>query len=184
MTVRNGMTDLISQFRSLVAESGTTIFSDDRLQTILDNNRQDFYQSPLQSIGQVVGGSTIYKWYSLPSQQYQEGTASGTALVRIFNYGGTVETTYTSDFNNASFTFVSDTRGSAYYMTGRSFNFNKAVSEGWKEKAAYYSGNFDFKVEGRSFNKSQVIKNCLSMADYFATMANPVQHNIDRGDYC
>ena len=183
MTARLGMVDLLSQFRSLVAESGTTIFSDDRVQAILDNNRYDFYQLPLRAVGQVVGGSTIYKWYFLPSQQYLEGTASGTALVRIYNYGGTVETDYSSDFINSTFTFTSDTRGSAYYMTGRSFNFNKAISEGWKEKAAYHSGNFDFKVEGRAFNKSQVVKNCLSMAEMFAGMSNPVQHSIDRGDY-
>lgn len=183
MTVRNGMIDLVSQFRSLVAESGTTIFSDDRVQTILDNNRLDYYQLPLRVVSQIVSGSASYRWYSLPNLNYLEGTASGTALVRIFNYGGTVETLYTSDFVNSQFTFDADTRGSAMYMTGRSYNFNKAVSEGWKEKAAYYAGNFDFKVEGRSFNKSQVIKNCMSMAEMFAGMSNPVQHNIDRGDY-
>lgn len=183
MTVRNGMETLISQMRSLIAESGTTIFSDDRLQTILDNNRYDFYQLPLRIVGQVVGGSTIYKWYSLPNVRYYEGTASGTALVRIFDFNGVVQSAYTSDPTTAQFVFTNDTRGSAYYMTGRSFNFNKAVSEAWKEKAAYHSGNFDFKVEGRSFNKSQVVKQCLEMANYYSAMADPVMHNIDRGDY-
>lgn len=180
---RLGMTDLISQMRSQVAESGTVIFTDDRLQTILDNNRYDFYQLPLRIVPQAINGSTSYQWYYLQNHKFIEGTASGTALVRIYNYDGVVQSNYTSDLSTGLFTFDVNMRGSALYMTGRSYNFYKAVSQAWKEKAAYHSNNFDFKVEGRSFNKSQVVKHCLEMSNYYSGMADPVMHNIDRGDY-
>ena len=177
------MSDLISQFRSSVAETGTIIFSDDRIQALLDQNKNDIYQSPLLANPYYYTGSVIYKDYVV-GKKFLEGTASGTALVRVYNTGGTVVTDYSADFINGNITFTNDQNGTAYYFTGRNFNFYKAVSEGWREKAAYYSGNFDFRVEGRQFNKSQVIGNCLKMAEYYSGMQDTVQSSIDRGDFC
>lgn len=179
MTVRSGMTDLVSQFRSYLQESGTVIFSDDRIQQLLDSNSNYIYQAPLQVIPQRYNGSLIYKEYT-SEYAWLEGTATTTN--KLYNANGTVVTNYTSDFINGKFSFASDTRGTAYYMDARSFNFFKAVSEGWKEKAAYYSTQFDFSVEGRSFKKSQIVKSCHEMAKQYSAMSSTVQHSIDRGD--
>ena len=181
MAVRNGMTELISQFRSYVQESGTAIFTDDRVQQLLDNNSSYFYEDYLQRVPTKLNGSITYFEY-LSSYQYLEGTASNT--VRIYNGNGTAVSNYSSDFINGKFKFTTDTRGTAYYMDGRSFNFFKAVSEGWKEKASYYSTQFDFEVEGRKYKKSQVVKQCLDMAKEFDAKASAVMHSIDRGDLC
>lgn len=181
MAPRSGMTDLIGQFRSYVQESGTSIFSDDRIQQILDSNSNYVYQDPLQIVPQRYNGSIIYKEY-LSSYNWLEGTATTTN--KLYNANGTVVTTYTGDFVNGKFTFDSNTLGTVYYMDSRTFNFFKAVSEGWKEKAAYYATQFDFKVEGREYKKSQVIKSCLDMAAEFGSKASVVMHSIDRGDMC
>lgn len=179
MTVRSGLTDYVSQFRSYVQESGTAIFSDDRIQQILDSNSEYFTQNQLFSHPQHLNGSVVYYDYSI-DKVWLEGTA--TTSNKIFNLNGSVVTNYTSDFVNGRFIFDVNTRGTAYYMTGRSFNFFAAVSQGWKEKAAYYATQFDFKVEGRDYKKSQVIQQCKEMANLYSSQASVVQHNLDRGD--
>lgn len=181
MAIRSGMTDLVSQFRSYIQESGTAIFSDDRIQQILDSNSNYIYQSLLQPIPQRYNGSIIYQDY-LASHSWLEGTA--TTSNKVYNSNGTVVTNYTADFINGKFSFTANTLGTAYYLDGRSFNFFKAVSEGWKEKAAYYATQFDFSVEGRSFSKSQIIKSCQEMAKQYSSMSSVVMHSIDRGDMC
>ena len=181
MTVRSGMTELIAQLRSYLQESGTVIFSDDRLQQLLDSNSQFVYEDYLQRIPTKLSGSIQYFEY-LSSYQWLEGTASSTT--RVYNGNGTAVTNFSSDFVNGKFTFDTNTYGTASYLDGRSFNFFKAVSEGWKEKAAYYSTQFDFKVEGREFKKSQLVKSCLDMAKEFESKSAAVMHSIDRGDLC
>lgn len=181
MAIRSGMTDLVSQFRSYLQESGTVIFSDERIQQILDSNSNYFNQHPLFVDPYYLNRSIVYYDYFV-NKSFLEGTATNT--VRIFNTNGSTVTNYSSDFVNGKFTFSIDTRGSAYYMSGREFNFFKAVSEGWKEKASFYSTQFDFKVEGREYKKSQIIKSCLDLAKQYDSKSAPIMHTLDRGDLC
>lgn len=181
MAVRDGMINLVSQMRSYIQESGTVIFSDDRLQQILDANSEQFTQIQLHPKPYYNNGSVWYSTYVI-DKTWIEGTASSTT--KIYNSNGTVVTNYTSDFVNGQFEFNLNTLGTVYYMSGKSFNFFKAVSEGWNEKAGYYSTQFDFDVEGRSFKKSQIIKHCTERIKYFMAQANVSQGSIDRGDMC
>jgi len=180
--MRNGMTDLVASFRTYVYESGTAIFSNDAIEALLDNNRIQIVGQPLGYNPYPVGGTTTYTNAYLP-YKWLEGTASGTALVRVTTNLGTVVTNYQSDIYNGQFTFDINTKGTAYYYTGRAYNFYKAVSEGWFIKAGYYAGNFDFRVEGRQFNKSQVYKQFLDMRDYYSRLADSTFGTIERGDY-
>ena len=179
MATRSGMTNLISQFRSYVQESGTAIFSDDRIQDILDSNSTYLYQAPLAVIPQRNNGTLIYQQY-VTDHTWLEGTATTTN--KLYNANGTVVTNYTSDFINGKFAFDADTRGTPYYFDGRTYNFFKAVSDGWNEKAAYYATQFDFTVEGRSYKKSQVVLQCKDLARQFAARSHATFHSIDRGD--
>ena len=181
MAVRNGMVDLVSQFRSYLQEAGTAIFSDDRIQQILDANSEQFTQVQLYSKPYYNNGSVWYSTYTL-DKTWLEGTATDT--IKVYNSNGTTVTNYTSDFVNGQFEFTTNTLGTVYYMSGKSFNFFKAVSEGWNEKAAYYSTNFDFQVEGRSFKKSQILTHCTERMKYFMSQAKVTQGSIDRGDMC
>lgn len=179
---RSGMSDLISQFRSGVGETGTAIFSDDRIQTLLEHTKLEINQEPLLAISSWLNGTTLFLQYQ-SAFRYLEGTASGTAISRIVNFGGTVVTDFSSDFNNGLFTFTSTQSGSARYLTSRSYDLNKAIAEGWKEKAGYYATSFDFRLEGRQYSKSQIITHCMSMAKQFEERANPYQISFFRGDF-
>jgi len=176
------MLDLVSSFRQYTSESGTAIFGDDEIQNIFDNNKYSIVKQPLSYASYLLSGTTQYINASIP-QQFLEGTASGTALVRMFNAQGTVFTGYQSNFTQGEFTFTANTLGTAYYYTGYNYNFYKAVSDGWFRKAGFYAGNFDFKIEGREYKKSSVFKQCMEMKDYYAGLANPNFGIIDRGDY-
>lgn len=181
MAIRNGMTELVTQFRSYIQESGTAIFTDERLQQLLDNNSEYVRSHYLGRLPAKVNGSIHYLEY-FSQYRYLEGTATSTT--KIFNSNGTVVTNYTSDFIAGKFLFNANTLGTAYYLDARSFNFFKAVSEAWKEKASFYATQFDFTVEGRSYKKSQVIQSCLAMAKEFEAKASVIQHSLDRGDLC
>lgn len=178
---RAGLTDLISEFRLSVNEAGTAVFTDDNIQTLLDQSSKDYYDYPIYPKSQYENGQTVYRKYNLVP--FLEGTASGTASVRLTNSGGTVVTDYTESPINGTFNFNSDTAGSAFYYTGKSFDLNRAIANGWKRKASYYATSFDFQVEGRSFKKSQVIQQCLTMAKYYESLAGMTQVGIERGDY-
>jgi hypothetical protein len=181
MAIRNGMVELVSQFRSYLSEKGTVIFTDDRLEQLLDSNSEYIRNHYLASVPSKLNGSVVYYDY-FASYQYIEGTASSTT--KLYNSNGTTVVNYASDFFGGKFTFDTNTLGTAYYLEGKSFNFFKAVSDGWKEKASYYATQFDFTVEGRGYKKSQVITSCLAMAKEYSSKSTPIQHSLDRGDLC
>ncbi len=185
MAARTGMGSLISQFRNLVADTGTVAFTDDRAQEILDSNRFDFYQQPLVATAQQIAlGSVVYHTYTA-SYGNLEGTASGTAAFRLFDsLGSAIASGYTLDAQNGVVVFTADQGGSARYLDGRSYDLFGAVADGWREQAGRQSGSFDFRVEGRAYSRSQWFKHCFEMARIYDGMARPTQAVMERGDMC
>lgn len=180
--MRNGLTDIVSEFRLMTSESGTAIFTDDQIQSILDRNKVSLFASPLLYSLTRESGTAVYKNYYHPYGGYLEGTASGTAIVRVHDSNGSVVTGYTQSESDGRFDFTANTSGTAYYYTGNQFDLNAAVSEGWKVKAASLADNFDFSAEGRSYKKSQVIQHCLAMSKHFASESKPSYGEIYKSD--
>jgi len=186
MAARTGMSSLISQFRNLVADTGTVSFTDDRAQQILDNRRFDFYQQPLVVTAQEIEGTVQYFTYAV-GYKFLEGTATVGAFRLYDSTGeemGAGLTTYEPDFNRGVIVFDEDQRGSARYLDGRSYDLYGAVADGWREKAGMQSGSFDFRVEGRAYSRSQWFKHCFEMARNYESMAHPSQAVMERGDMC
>lgn len=185
MAARTGMSSLISQFRNLVADTGTVSFTDDRAQQILDNRRFDFYQQPLVVTAQQIAlGTVVYHTYTAPYGNL-EGTASGTAAFRLFDsLGSVIASGYTLDAQNGVVVFTANQAGSARYLDGRSYDLYGAVADGWREQAGMKSGSFDFRVEGRAYSRSQWFKHCFEMARNYESMAHPSQAVMERGDMC
>lgn len=174
MAIRSGMTNLIDQFLSLVDDSDNSIFTTQRAQDILDRYRADFYQEPLHCTQQQIGGgglgSVAYFVYT-SVRNHLEGTASGTVAFRLYDSLGTVLTSgYTFDEQNGIIRFTADQAGSVRYLDGRSFDLYGAVAQGWRERAGKLVGNYDFRVEGRQYSRSQYFQHCREMASYYDSM--------------
>ncbi len=181
MAARSGMSNLINHVRNLIDDGGSVVFTDDRIQDILDRNRVDFYQSQLYPIKQEVSGTIVYKVFK-SDYTTLEGTVSGTEAFRLYDYQGDPASNYSIDTMRGVVTFASDQRGSARYLDGRSYDLNAAAADCWRERASKLVGGYDFKVEGRSYSRSQYFKHCADMVEYYSSMANPVTMTIERGD--
>jgi len=193
MSARDGMSELIGLFRSGVADPGTVYFTDDRAQQILDARRRDFWQDPLTPVSaQVAVGSVEYKVY-FARFRYLEGTASGSTCFRLYGGNGSAITAgFTFDAVNGRFDFSASQAGSARYLDGRSYDLNGAIADGWREMAGLQSGAYDFRVEGRSYSRSQWFEHCTQMAASFdarssggaGTLSADATGTIERGDWC
>lgn len=190
MAARSGMSELISRFRYGVNDSGTAYFQDDRIQQILDGHRTDFYQEPLAvSSQQIALGTVVYTVYT-SNYRNIEGTASGTAVFRLYDSSGSVIASgYTFDAINGRFDFTTDQAGSARYLNGRTYDLNGAIADGWRELAGMQSGAYDFRVEGRQYTRSQWFEHCMKMAEMWQAQSTGSgawgsTGTIERSDWC
>lgn len=192
MTVRSGMTSLIDQFAALVNDTDFASFTSQRAQDILDRHRVDFYQEPLlYTAQQIAVGSVAYHVYTSTHRNI-EGTASGTVAFRLYDSLGTaIASGYTLDETNGIVRFTADQRGSIRYLDARAYDLYGAVADGWRERAGQLTGNYDFRVEGRSYSRSQWFEHCTKMASYYDSLRknsgggwgiNSTGGVIERGD--
>jgi len=174
---RTGMSALLTEFRGLAeagtseySVAGTSYWSDDQLQDVLDIHRKDVIFEPLQMYPvQIAGGSLGYYDYR-SSYGYYEATTGGSAVLYLQDStGANVGTAnYTTDARRGQFQFSVNQMGTVYYLTGRSYDLNAAAADIWRRKAAHYAPtSFDFSTDNHSIHRSQVYKHCKEMADYF-----------------
>lgn len=175
--MRSSMTGLVSLFRTYVSETGTAIFTDDRIEQLLDANSSLITFIPLVPYSYKLNGTLTYTTY------VGAGYLEGTPVTKVFDWNGNEVTDYTLDQISGVINFNTNQNGSAYYYNSKAFNFMNAVSDGWLIKAGWYADNFDFKLEGRSYNKSQVVSHCREMADYYKGQSSQYI-SLYRGDMC
>lgn len=171
MTVRAGLADYIVEVRQ-AAELTTndytigsyTYWQDPQIQTYIDRFREDIYRVEIVPIQQYEGGTAVYKKYLAP-YRFLEG---GTALEVEDSAGNTIGTAlYSTDAERGLFTFVNDTGGSAYFITGYSHNLNQAIAKIWRMKASHYAMRVDFSTDNHSIKASQYSQHCIEMAKQF-----------------
>jgi len=157
---------------------GTATFWDgDQMQRVLDRYRFSVTREQLGKIEFYAGGGTI-EYYDYVSQwgNYEQ-TSGGSAIFWIEDgVGDNIGTaSYTADYLSGRITFSSDTGGTTYYLTGRSYDLNRAASDIWRQKASYYANTFDFSTDNHSVKRSDIYKHCLEMASYYATLSDSGQ---------
>lgn len=177
MTARTGLTNLITELRGMCEAgtadyslAGSTFWSDDHLQDVLDIHRNDVVFEQLQMYPtQITGGSLSYQDYR-SAFGYYEATTGGTAVFYVQDStGANIGTAnYTADYRRGQVEFSSNQAGSVYYVTGRSYDLKAAAADIWRRKAAHYAPtSFDFSTDNHSVSRSQIYKHCLEMADFF-----------------
>lgn len=186
---RTTMIDLISRLRGMTQTtqddwtSGTAVFWDaNQIQLVLDMYRTEVNWESLTARQQFsAGGSVYYLEYYSQYQDY-ESTNGGTAIFYVQEAGGSVIGTasYTPDYMRGLVTFGSDTGGSAYYLTGTSFDLNGAAAYIWRQKAAYFATTaFDFSTDNHSIKRSQLVAQALQMAEMYEGRSNEGSGQVD-----
>lgn len=162
----------IARVRELAA-AGTADYSDDAIEAVLDRNRMDFADDVLSPLREYDSGGTV-RYYMHQSQfRNLEATDGGTAVLYVRDATGTRAGTasYSVDTLAGRVTFVADTAGTVYYLTGRSYDLYAAAAEIWRQKAATVADRFDFNADGAAFQASQLMKHYQAMADQCSSMA-------------
>ena len=183
--MRTGMTDLVQTVRELSNAGtnemtvGTTVYwSDDHIQISLDNHRQDLQFQNMQSVPEQGAGSVLYKEFRTAPNlesgtvfylQYAGGTVVGTAL-------------YSVDYTRGVINFTNDTRGTAFYVTARTYDVNAAAADIWRKKASNVANNVDWSSDNHSIKGNQVYSSYMKQAEYFQGLAHKESITIFRGD--
>jgi hypothetical protein len=160
-------------------------WSDDQLQTVLDRYRTDYVDRPLYPVFETQPAGTLHAYRYISGAQNLEATDGGTAVFVVkdmaFNPSGTAN--WTPDYPRGEVTFIADTLGHSYHLTGRAYNLNKAAADVWRTKASYYSvSSIDWSTDNMSVKRSQVVKQAYDMAAYYDQQAGPESIDIYRGD--
>lgn len=191
MSIRSTMYELIRVIRGITA-SGTadytinsySYWSDSHLQTVLDRWRVDIYREGLQAIDSYAGGGTVqYLYYQSEYGNYEQ-TQGGSEIFWLEDGDGDKigSASYSVDYGRGLITFAANTLGTAYYLTGRSYDLNKAAADIWRQKAAHYASLFSFSTDNHRIDKGALITNALKMAALYDARSGPVVTTLYRSD--
>jgi hypothetical protein len=190
MAARTTMATLILRLRGL-AQAGANDYTvasvaywtDNQLQDILDNHRNDVYNARLTPLEEYQGGTPVYLNYYSGYTNLEE-TAGGTAVFYITDgIGAAVGTAlYIPDYQRGAVTFAADTKGVDYYLYGRSYDMNAAAAEVWRTKAGQYAMAVNFSTDNHRIDRGKIIENCFAMADKYDRMSWANNIIISRND--
>ena len=192
MTARTTMASLIATLRGMTNAGATdytvgssSYWTDDQLQTVLDRYCLAVYDELINSaITYESGGlAKYYDYYS--KHRYFETTDGGTArfIVKDSNFDASGTANWTADYERGKVSFVADTTGVVYYLTGFSYDLNAAAADVWYQKAAHASEKIDFQTDNHNIKRSHIAAAALAMARRYEGLAGqPGSNYMERGD--
>lgn len=187
---RSTLASLIDQLRGMTDAAhaeyniGTAVYWDaDQLQTVLDRHRQDLRRVPLHSEPTYNGGTAAFYDYFAPVGSFEQ-TDGGTAVFVVEDATGADQgtATYSADYMRGLVTFAANTLGTAYYLTARTYDLPAAAADVWRMKAANVAKYYDFSTDNHSLSRSQLQKQFLTMAEYYAGQSAPQVVTMYRSD--
>lgn len=161
-----------------------TYWDNDQLDRVLDKHRVDLTFAPLAANPKRVSGGSL-QWYEYHSGYSNfEQTSGGTSLFIVEDSTGAdvAGTAYSVDYARGIVTFSADQGGTAYYVTGRSYDLHAAAADVWGQKAAHYAAAYDVSTDNHSLSRSQLIKHALQMRDYYAGQGGASVATLYRSD--
>lgn len=180
MAIRDGMTEVILTLRKL-CEAGTadytlagvTFWTDEDLQDILDDHRQDVSEQMRVVARYSSGGQAFHDYYF--SAGPVERVASGASAFQVYNSAGSLAGTaaYSVNYRAGHVEFTADQgSGAQYAVRARAFNINGAAAEVWKAKAAHYqAAGFDVETDNHNIKRSQLVDRALKMVETFEALS-------------
>jgi hypothetical protein len=161
------MTNLVNRLRAL-SNAGTanytagtiTYWTDDHLQDVLGRHETWVVEDMLTWIPQNIGGTANYLTAQGRYKDLEEAE-SGTARWQIRSSVGVAEGTanYTADYVQGRVTWSTDQGGTAYMLTGYSYDLYAAAVDVLEQTLAYSHLWYDFSADNQSFDRSQIKDN-------------------------
>lgn len=169
--MRGTLAGPLARLRELAAAEAAE-YSNDALEAVLDRNRRDFADDRLTPLAQNEGGTVRFYVHQSAWRNLEE-SGGGTAVLVLRDSARAVVGTadYSLDAAAGRITFAADTGGSAFYLTGRSYDVYAAAAEVWRMKAAQAAQRMDFTADGASFKASQLVKQYTEMAELYGSLA-------------
>lgn len=177
MAIRTGMGDLLDRLRGLTnvdidqyTVATLSYWNDQQLQDTLDGHTEFLVDHPLTWRPQNISSTTTYLIAEAAYRNWEKAT-SGTTRWIVRNSTGTEVGTanYSVDYRVGRLTFAADQGGTAYYLTGYSYDVYGAAVEILEHKLAYVDLWYDFSADNQSFSRSQVIKNLEAQIQRYET---------------
>lgn len=172
---RIGMASLIQELRNL-AQAGiadyvlnsVTYWTDDQLQSILDNGQVQNYKIPLVYITDSSTG------YRLPSARIERaGVSSGFSLIGA--NGNEVNTVlYSVNYDSSVLTFTTAQNGASYRLNYRSYNLHRAVADVWGIKAGYYADMVSWASDNHRVDLGKQYDNAIAMQHKYESLTNAI----------
>lgn len=190
MAVRSGMAKLVNRLRPMVAAgtadftlSGIAYWTDEQLQTRLDQYSATLDRVHLESLIEYNNGTAIYQEYRAPRGNLEEAT-SGTLYWEVEDSNGDNAGTanYSVDYVKGIIRFTNDQRGTAYYLKARAYDLNRTAAAIWREKMAYSADWYTFSTDNHAFSRDQYFQHCQKMADYYERQSGGSSAKMVRGD--
>lgn len=180
-TARSGMADNITTLRGMTNTgindytiAGKPYWSDAQMQTVLDRYVTPIRDEPLTVNPVMVSGGTVNYLDYQSAQRFFEATTGGTARFIVKDSLGAVQGTanWTADYERGLVSFAADTKGTAYYLTGYSYDVYAAAADIWYQKAAHASEQIDFSTDNHSIKRSHVANMAFKMAQRYEGMSS------------
>ena len=186
MAARAGMAQLIQDVRlacNLEAGEdtvgGSAYWSNETIQQNLDRYRSTHKGVSLLPLSDVGSGGTLtYTEYVIPVLTYFEQQADDSGWNLIDSAGGTAPAN-TPNYEASLIAFDADTAGTAYYLSCRTYDYNRSVADIWDKKAALVADGVDWASDNHRINAGQRIKAYRQMAQQFRSMGG-VRYSVMR----
>lgn len=190
MATRSGMQQLVDELRAMTDSTtddytynGVTYWTDQQLQNVLDQYRQDIYREPLHPEGEYTGGTLRYYNYYWRAVNV-ERAASGSAAWQVEDSAGSAIGTanYTAYYEARYIRFTSHTGGGDRRLSYRTYDLNRAAAHIWRQKAAHVASRFDITTDNHTLKRSQLRQQYLQMAAHYSTQAGSKHTRMVRSD--
>lgn len=191
MPIRDGMASLITQLRGMTdagtadyTVAGSPYWTDEQLQDKLDDQRRTRRREPLAfTVDAISGGSAEYHDYYFRHAHVEEAGSGTVAWVLEDSTGADVGTAdYEVNYRARHIRFSANTLGTAYYLSYRAYDLNRAAAAVWQDKAAHVAARFDLKIDNHDLKRSQLRDAYLKMAAEYRGKAGGRSIERVRGD--
>jgi hypothetical protein len=165
---------------SITIEYTSSQFTNAEMQDVLDANVTHVEERDLDWLPDLIaGGTTVYHRAALGYRDWEE-PESGTIYWRVTDSTGAIQGTsgYTLDATVGQVRFAANQAGSAYYVTGRSYDVYGAAADVWLRRQSILSDWYQFSADGASYARQQAFDHAVKME---AQMRSRAGQNRARG---